>query len=56
MLTVHEIRETLQDRNLSTVAIKSGVSAASIYRLIKEDSKPLYETVKKLSDYLEANK
>jgi hypothetical protein len=53
MLTVDQIKIILSDRNLSKVAIESEVSAASI---LKEDSKPLYETVKKLSDYLEASK
>jgi DNA-binding phage protein len=56
MLTVDQIKIILSDRNLSKVAIESEVSAASIYRLLKEDSKPLYETVKKLSDYLEVSK
>jgi len=53
MLTVEVIREQLKDRNLSKVAEASGISSASIYRLMNEDGRPLYETVKSLSDYLE---
>lgn len=54
MKTVEEIREALSDRNLRKVAYDAGVSSASVYRLMKLDAKPLYETVKALSDYLEA--
>ena len=53
MKTVEEIRKALSDRNLRKVASEAGVSSASVYRLMKEDSRPLYETVKALSDYLE---
>jgi DNA-binding phage protein len=53
MKTVEEIRSALSDRNLRKVAYDAGISSASVYRLMKEDSKPLYETVKALSDYLE---
>lgn len=56
MKTVEEIRAALSDRNLRKVADESGISSASVYRLMKEDSKPLYETVKALSDYLEGKK
>lgn len=53
MKTVEEIREALSDRNISKVAYDAGISSASVYRLMKKDGKPLYETVKALSDYLE---
>lgn len=53
MKTADEIRETLADRNLRKVAKAAGISEASVYRFMKEDGRPLYETVKALSDYLE---
>lgn len=56
MMTPQQIRESLADRNVQAVAAASGVSAHSIYRLLKTDSKPLWTTVKALSDYLEGGK
>lgn len=55
MLTVEQIKNLLKDANLKKVAEKSGVHYATIYRFMREDSKPLYETVKALSDYLTHN-
>lgn len=52
MLTVEQIRARLQDANLKRVAEKAGVPAYRVYRLMPQDSKPLHETVKALSDYL----
>jgi transcriptional regulator with XRE-family HTH domain len=37
---------------LKRVAEKSGVHPATVYRFMQDESKPLYETVKALSDYL----
>lgn len=56
MMTAEQIRAALADRNLYRVAKSAGVSPASVYRFMKEESSPLYETVKALSDYLEAQK
>jgi predicted transcriptional regulator len=53
MMTVEQIRKRLEDANLKRVAENAGVHPATVYRLMNEDSKPLYETVKALSDYLE---
>ena len=53
MMTVEQIRKRLEDANLKRVAENAGVHPATLYRLMNEDSKPLYETVKALSDYLE---
>ena len=52
MMTVEQIRKRLEDANLKRVAENAGVHPATLYRLMNEDSKPLYETVKALSDYL----
>jgi DNA-binding phage protein len=52
MLTVEQIKSRLKDANLKRVAENAGVHPATVYRLMNEDSKPLYETVKALSDYL----
>lgn len=56
MMTAEQIREALKDRNLYKVAIGAGISPASVYRFVKEESSPLYDTVKALSDYLEAQR
>lgn len=53
MMTLQQIRETLKDRNVQAVSAACGISPHSIYRLMKQDGKPLYMTVKVLSDYLE---
>ena len=52
MLTLEQIRNRLADANLKRVAENAGVHPATVYRLMHEDSKPLYETVELLSEYL----
>jgi predicted urease superfamily metal-dependent hydrolase len=52
MLTVEQIKKRLQDANLKRVAENAGIHPATVYRFMQEESKPLYETVKALSDYL----
>jgi DNA-binding phage protein len=54
MMTPDEVRSALQDRNLQKVAEASKVSPATIYRFMQSSSRPTYETVKALSDYLES--
>lgn len=54
MLTLEQIIKKLEDRNLSEVARRVGLTGAylsAIQRGVKVN--PSYETVKKLSDYLE---
>ena len=54
MFTPEEIREKLKDRNLTTVSRKAGVTYAEIHNLYTgRSTKPYYQVVKKLSDYLE---
>jgi len=52
MMTLEDIKQELRKYNLSKVAREAGVDRHVIYRLVSEDSKPQYDTVKKLSDYL----
>jgi hypothetical protein len=52
MMTVEQIKKRLEDANLKRVAENAGVHPATVYRFMQDDSKPLYETVKALSDYL----
>ena len=54
MLTVEQIKKRLEHANLFKVAEAAGVHPATVYRFMKDDAKPLYETVKALSDYLES--
>ncbi len=56
MLTLNEIKEELQDRNLVKVAEGSGVNYNALCRLINGKTKPMYDTVEKLSNYLEGKK
>jgi len=53
MLTLDEIREQLADRNIKAVAQKAGIHPNAVYRFMKGQSNPSYETVRRLCDYLE---
>jgi DNA-binding phage protein len=52
MLTVEQIQQRLADANLKRVAENAKVHPASLYRLMNNESEPMYATVKALSDYL----
>jgi hypothetical protein len=54
MLTIEEIATRLQDRNLSKVADGVELSYPTVWNVARGEMAS-YETVKKLSDYLEAN-
>ena len=55
MLTIEQIRAALKDSNLAAVAGASHVSYNSIRQLMTaENPSPKFETVKKLSLYLES--
>ena len=53
MMTVEQIKTRLEDANLKRVAENAGVHPATVYRFMQEDSNPLYETVRALSEYLQ---
>lgn len=52
MLTKEQIKHLLSDRQLNKVAELAGVAEITIYRFVKTN-KASYDTLKKLSDYLE---
>ena len=52
MLSLPEIKKLLEDRQLNIVSERVGIHSNTIYRLMKIE-KADYETIKKLSDYLE---
>jgi len=54
MLTIEEIREKLQDKNLEAVARRTGLSRQTLSN-IRNDKviAPSYKTIKIISDYLE---
>ena len=54
MIEVETIRAKLKTHNLSKVALESGVDKHTMYRLMNERSKPSYETVKKLVEWMGA--
>lgn len=51
IMTADELRERLSDRVVTIVAERVGISAMTIYRLIKEEYEPSLETRLKLTDY-----
>lgn len=53
MLTIEQIRERLADRNLHQVAERAGIHRHTLYRIANGTTSSTYETIKKLSDYLE---
>lgn len=58
MLTPEEIRIALEDRNLSEVARRCGLSRGTIWSLAncpEKDESLRLSTLKIISDYLEAN-
>lgn len=55
MLTLDQIRDALADRNLKEVARRTDLHYNVVYRAATDRTQnPSYETVKRLSDYLEA--
>ncbi len=57
MLSAEEIAEKLQDRNLTVLAERTGVGYPTLWRMKKyPEYGANYQTVKKISDYLERNK
>jgi transcriptional regulator with XRE-family HTH domain len=53
MLTLEQIKERLGDKNLSEVARRVGLTGAYLSAIVRGVKvNPSYETVKKLSDYL----
>ena len=57
MLTLEEIVIILQDRNLNEVSRRTNLSYPAVWRIANGKAGNIgYETVKKLSDYLEANR
>tara|TARA_A100000172_G_scaffold52540_1_gene33245 strand:+ start:2811 stop:2978 length:168 start_codon:yes stop_codon:yes gene_type:complete len=55
MLTLEEIKARLEDVNLMAVSRKTGLTYPTVYNTIKKDSAPSYDTVRRLSNYLERN-
>lgn len=55
MLTLEEIRHRLRESHskINKVAESAGLHPNAVYRLMKDGSSPSYDTVKKLSDYME---
>jgi biotin carboxylase len=54
MLTVEEVSRRLEDRTLTKVAKATGLSYPTILKAASGDTGIAYETVRILSDYLEA--
>jgi transcriptional regulator with XRE-family HTH domain len=52
VLTIEEIQEALRDRRLRVVAMACGLSYPTVLAVKEGKSKPSYETIKRLSDYL----
>jgi len=52
VLTIEQARHLLADRNLREVARGSGLHYNIVYRVANGTTRPSYDTVKALSDYL----
>ena len=52
-LSVEKIREALADRNLSTVADRTGLSTDTLYRLVNAKGTPTNATLLLLTIYLQ---
>lgn len=52
MMTIDDIRESLEDRNLSEVARKTGLSNNTLYKFMDRNSRPFHDTVVKLAAYV----
>jgi predicted transcriptional regulator len=52
MLSIETMRKMLEDRNLKKVSVLSGVSQATLYRIVA-GSDPRASIAEKLSNYLE---
>lgn len=54
MLTIEEIREKLEDKNLEVVAKRTGLSRQTLSNIRNDKAiAPSYRTIKIISDYLE---
>jgi predicted transcriptional regulator len=56
MLTLDEIKKRLEPMNLKAVAKETGISYNAIYRMAKGDTNPKYETVQKITKWIEDNR
>ncbi len=56
MMTLEQVKTALEKYKLNRVAKEAGVDKHTLYRMMKENTKPSYETVKKISDWLEGEK
>ncbi len=55
MLALDEIQKRLQDRNLAVVARKTGLAHMTVWKVkAAKQENFAYDTIKRLSDYLEA--
>lgn len=56
MMTLEQVKTALEKYKLNRVAKEAGVDKHTLYRMMKENTKPSYETVKKISDWLEGER
>lgn len=57
MMTIEQIIEALRDRKLTVVAAASGLSYDTVWRVASGNSRAVsYETIRKLSDYIQGRK
>lgn len=55
MLDIEQIKNKLSDRNLNAVARATGLAYDTVWRVAKgRYTKPSYDTLKRISDYLES--
>jgi DNA-binding phage protein len=53
MLTIEQVRTHLEDTNLKSLSKKLEIHYNTLYSAVKGTGNPSYDTVKKISDYIE---
>ena len=56
ILSLNQIKEQLDDRNMNKIAKKLGVSYLSVAQFAKANPNPTYKTLLLISNYLKDNK
>lgn len=52
MLTIEDIKRHLADRNINEVARRTGLHPNIIHRILNDKSKPSYDTMLALTQYI----
>lgn len=54
MMSLEEVRRALQRVKIPVAAIETGLAPQTIYRVVNKQGEPSYDTIKRLSDWIES--